>query len=311
MNHFNILTTVAFVICFLFSNFGNAQVGIGTTTPHPSAALDITSNNKGFLGPHIALTSRTDNTTISNPVDGLIVFNTTTLAGNVTTELKPSYYTWYNGRWQSYKFGEELLITRDGRRRNLLGYDPNGTPNTINFTVPSINGRPAINYTGINCIKFDIGAGATNHTYCTFQLNNNTPQWQEAFEAAKSKGGYLVTITTPEEWKFILENILKDPNHPVNGSVWIGYNKVNFSGNPTEFSWITGETSQITWNNASTTFQNYRPGEPNNQNNNEGCVHILNTANGGGVNNRQWNDLTCDNASYSGPFDHIIIEFDR
>lgn len=51
----------------------NAQVGIGTTTPNSSAALDITSANKGVLIPRVTSAVRK---AISNPSIGLLVYDT-------------------------------------------------------------------------------------------------------------------------------------------------------------------------------------------------------------------------------------------
>ena len=58
---------------------GYAQsVGINSngSTPDPSAMLDVKSTNKGFLPPRIALAGTTDVSTISSPVAGLLVYNT-------------------------------------------------------------------------------------------------------------------------------------------------------------------------------------------------------------------------------------------
>ena len=43
---------------------GYAQTGIGTRTPDASAALDISSSNRGLLIPRVALKSATDNSTV-------------------------------------------------------------------------------------------------------------------------------------------------------------------------------------------------------------------------------------------------------
>ncbi|MBV7269884.1 fibrinogen-like YCDxxxxGGGW domain-containing protein [Winogradskyella luteola] len=51
-----------------------AQVGVGTTTPDPSAALDIDVNNAGLLIPRLTTEQRN---TIQNPADGLLIVNTT------------------------------------------------------------------------------------------------------------------------------------------------------------------------------------------------------------------------------------------
>ncbi len=51
-----------------------AQVGVGTTTPDPSAALDIDVNNAGLLIPRLTTEQRN---AIQNPADGLLIVNTT------------------------------------------------------------------------------------------------------------------------------------------------------------------------------------------------------------------------------------------
>lgn len=51
-------------------------VGINTVQPHPSAALDIVSTNKGLLIPRVALQSLSDNTTIPDPATALLLYNT-------------------------------------------------------------------------------------------------------------------------------------------------------------------------------------------------------------------------------------------
>ncbi len=49
------------------------QVGIGTTTPHPSAVLDLSSSTQGLLIPRMTSALRTD---IVSPASGLLVFDT-------------------------------------------------------------------------------------------------------------------------------------------------------------------------------------------------------------------------------------------
>jgi len=57
----------------LFTVTTYAQVGIGTTTPDASAALDITSTSKGLLIPRMTNTQRD---AISSPVIGLMIYQT-------------------------------------------------------------------------------------------------------------------------------------------------------------------------------------------------------------------------------------------
>jgi microcystin-dependent protein len=84
----------AVFILVLAVNFCAAQadgVGIGTTTPHESAILDITapSGNKGLLIPR--LTNDQMNNLTSRATEGLVIYNTSYHA----------FYFFYNTKWQA------------------------------------------------------------------------------------------------------------------------------------------------------------------------------------------------------------------
>lgn len=66
---------VMIIIITSVSNIYAQSVGIGTSTPEQSAALDINSNNKGFLPPRMSTTERN---AITNKVAGLMIYNTST-----------------------------------------------------------------------------------------------------------------------------------------------------------------------------------------------------------------------------------------
>ena len=76
----------ASLITFLSLTVQSQSVGIGTTTPHPSAALDITSTTGGLLIPRMNLSQRD---AIASPAKGLIIFNTT-----------DSSLYYFDGYWQ-------------------------------------------------------------------------------------------------------------------------------------------------------------------------------------------------------------------
>lgn len=66
--------------CFLFFfssypllTYSQNNIGVGTTTPHPSAVFDITATDKGVLIPRISSASRNS---ISTPATGLVVYDT-------------------------------------------------------------------------------------------------------------------------------------------------------------------------------------------------------------------------------------------
>jgi hypothetical protein len=62
----------------LFTSVSMAQVGIGTNTPAPSAQLDVTSTERGFLPPRMTTAQRD---LIASPATGLLVFQTDNTAG--------------------------------------------------------------------------------------------------------------------------------------------------------------------------------------------------------------------------------------
>jgi hypothetical protein len=49
------------------------NMGIGTLTPHPTAVLDLSTTDKGFLAPRLTSVQRD---AIVNPADGLLIYNT-------------------------------------------------------------------------------------------------------------------------------------------------------------------------------------------------------------------------------------------
>lgn len=67
----NTTKTILVTLMLALLGLSNAysQVGIGTTSPHASAALDIESTTKGFLPP------RTTPGAITNPAEGLVIYN--------------------------------------------------------------------------------------------------------------------------------------------------------------------------------------------------------------------------------------------
>jgi hypothetical protein len=83
---------------------GTGNVGIGTATPNASAILDVTSTNKGFLPPRVALTGTTDGSTIASPATGLFVYNSAT-AGTSPTNVIPGFYYWDGNSWERIKNG--------------------------------------------------------------------------------------------------------------------------------------------------------------------------------------------------------------
>ena len=134
-----------------------AQTGIGTTTPHASAKLDVSATNKGFLPPRVTLTSNTDASTIPSPAEGLLVYN----LGSVG--LQAGYYYWNNANWAT-------IATATSAGNGVTAsdmvkiYDGVGNAATIN-----VNGATfSVTTSGKYLFDFSTSATCSN---CTVTLN--------------------------------------------------------------------------------------------------------------------------------------------
>jgi hypothetical protein len=80
-------TFIIIALCiFLMATTHAQNVGIGTTTPNANAALEIKSNNKGFLMPRLSTTARNN---MTNVAKGMLVYDTT----------RAGFYYHDGGKW--------------------------------------------------------------------------------------------------------------------------------------------------------------------------------------------------------------------
>ena len=166
---------------------GNAQTGIGTTTPSPSAKLEVASSNQGFLPPRIALTATNAASPVTSPATGLLVYNTAT-TGTPPNNVAPGYYYWNGSAWVAVlstittssisgngttttltNFGAEVN-TQSGTTYTLTATD-NGkiiscTSNSaITITVPALT-------SGFNCLIVQRGTGQITLSASGSTINN-------------------------------------------------------------------------------------------------------------------------------------------
>ncbi|MBX3042079.1 MAG: hypothetical protein KIT33_11140 [Candidatus Kapabacteria bacterium] len=80
---FKILVYTSFLMLISVSLFSQDNVGIGTTSPDPSAILELNATDKGFLPPRMNQTQRD---AIASPATGLVIYNSTSVR-----------YEYYNG----------------------------------------------------------------------------------------------------------------------------------------------------------------------------------------------------------------------
>ncbi|MDQ0065264.1 hypothetical protein [Chryseobacterium lathyri] len=79
----------------------DGRVGIGTDTPHASAALEIVSSNKGVILPKVHLQHHMDNVTVANPKEGTLVYNTNKVEVGGQLFLDIGYCFWDGTSWRS------------------------------------------------------------------------------------------------------------------------------------------------------------------------------------------------------------------
>jgi hypothetical protein len=172
---------------FLVFLNGNAQTGIGTTTPNASAKLEVFSTNQGFLPPRIALTATNAASPVTSPATGLLVYNTAT-AGTAPNNVAPGYYYWNGSAWVAIlsnittssisgngttttltNFGAEVN-TQSGTSYTLTATD-NGkiiscTSNSaVTITVPALT-------SGFNCLIVQRGTGQITLSASGSTINN-------------------------------------------------------------------------------------------------------------------------------------------
>ncbi|WP_146212670.1 hypothetical protein [Dysgonomonas alginatilytica] len=93
---------IVIFICLLKALSVSGQVGVNTRDVHSSAILEISSPDKGFLMPRVALLGTLDVATVKLPATGLLVFNTKTSTGGGAlgnpVEANNVYY-WTGTEW--------------------------------------------------------------------------------------------------------------------------------------------------------------------------------------------------------------------
>jgi hypothetical protein len=201
------------LICIFSSTQLTAQTGIGTTTPHESAKLDITSVDKGFLPPRMTSSQRTN---IPSPAAGLMVYQTDGTSG--------LYY--YNGSAWVYIINNSVNIV---------------TRVTGTWTVP----------TGASTQSFTIDAGGTYSMWVNGNVPNGIIIWNATVTTANTNvpvigsqygwyyidGNALVLTSMPDQIKGTNNTIISSPSFYTNFSNVFKFGITNNSGSSQVINW--------------------------------------------------------------------------
>lgn len=181
------MKTYLLLIIGLYGFTAKGQTGIGTTSPSPSAKLEVASTNQGFLPPRIALTATNAASPVTSPATGLLIYNTAT-TNNASNNVAPGYYFWNGSAWVAIlgnittssisgngttttltNFGAEVNV-QGGTSYTLAAADngkiiscTNDSPVTI--TVPALT-------IGFNCLIVQRGNGQVTLSASGSTINN-------------------------------------------------------------------------------------------------------------------------------------------
>lgn len=176
-----------------------AQTGIGTTTPNASAKLDVTSIDKGFLPPRVALTAANSASPITSPATGLLVYNTSA-AGTAPNNVVPGYYFWNGTIWVNFiasNTSTGLTNDQTGTSYTLSAAD-NGKIVTLN-NANAITLNVPYHFIGFNCMILQKGAGQVSLT-----INGTTTNIYNRYNFTKTAGQYsILTLVCIEANKYV------------------------------------------------------------------------------------------------------------
>jgi len=196
---------------------------------------------------------------------------------------------------------EKHFIILQNVNELILGYKPSGSGSTSPQTI-TVGGITA---TKEHCVKWEMGKGGNGHSYCGYKVpTGQNLDFAQAFNFAQAAKGYMITLTSTEEWDFVKKEVILG-TRPLNGPIWIGYTALKTPGNPYEYRWITNESWRNNWGNDASTQSFFATNQPAAAG--EGLCTLI-SASG----NREWFSQNCDAKVHSGTnINSFIIEFDQ
>jgi len=99
------ISIISIILFCCVSASYSQNIGIGTNTPHTSAALEIQDSARGVLIPRMTLSQRTS---IQNPAEGLIVYQTDSTKG---------FWYFSNNSWVNFR-NTEISLSNSNQRIN-------------------------------------------------------------------------------------------------------------------------------------------------------------------------------------------------
>ena len=202
MKHFFTLLAVVLLTATTY-----AQVGVGTTTPDASSALDITSTTKGLLIPRMTETQRD---AISSPATGLMIYQTDGTVGfyyyngSSWVEVAATSKTYSVNTFYAELGGYVIEVNSDGTHGLVVAMQDQGTSKWYeandllsNASNHDTNGAkfkdwrlPTKRELNLMYVVYNNGNAASLNTnvYWSSTEGNSTLAWEQGFNNGYQNG---------------------------------------------------------------------------------------------------------------------------
>ena len=222
------------IITLLFVAYGNAQTGIGTTSPDASAKLDISSTTKGLLTPRMTSTQRA---AISSPANGLLIYQTDAPTGFYVNTGSAGSPSWLRINTDWTKSGNDVSFTTGnvgiGTSSPAEKIEVNGNVKANNFigsgsqltdVATRVTGSWTLN-PGLNYVSFTVNSGGTYSMWVNGNIPHGIALWIATVTTANtnvpvlgsqsawyySAGNALVWTSIPDQIIGNNNNIISSP----------------------------------------------------------------------------------------------------
>ena len=200
-------------ILFFLGSATYAQVSISkdNSAPHPSAMLDVKSDNQGVLLPKVSLIATNVALPVVNPAVGLMVYNTAT-SGDSLHRVHNGHYYWDGFSWiqvslrkgtnigdMQYWNGNSWVPVPVGRPGQYLQLSVQGIPTWTGHAFPTVFTLPGSEITDVSAttggnIASDGGAFISERGVCWNMTGNPTVTDNRTLDGT-GNGTYLSYLT--------------------------------------------------------------------------------------------------------------------
>ena len=197
-----------FLFC-CFSIMVHAQTGIGTTSPDSSAKLEVASNNKGILIPRMTSSQRT---TITNPANGLLVYQTDGVTGFYVNSGSSGTPIWtrVNSDWVksgndiSYSGGNVSISGNQTTTGSVTASSFIGNGSQLSNVLTKVTGSWVL-APGSNNVSITVAPGGTYAMWVYGNIPNGIAMWNATVTTANTN---VPVVGSQYAWSYAAGNAL-------------------------------------------------------------------------------------------------------